>query len=68
MGISVEQKENKGPSKKPVKINEDLHYTLKLYVALKGNGLTISDIANEAIKEYINKNKDIQDILKKNKE
>lgn len=62
------ENEAKGSAKKVIKVNEDIHYTLKLYAALKGKGITISDLANEAIQEYINKNKEIQDLLKKDKE
>lgn len=55
--------------KKPVKINEEYHYALKLYIALKGDSVTISDLVNEAIHDYINKNKEIQDLIKQqNKE
>ncbi|WP_437834436.1 hypothetical protein ACQRXC_29380 (plasmid) [Niallia taxi] len=58
----------KSKPKKPVKINEDYHYALKLYAALKGDSVTISDLVNEAIKDYINNNKEIQDLIKQNKE
>ncbi|MEY8742804.1 hypothetical protein AB9M62_25405 [Bacillales bacterium AN1005] len=59
---------DKPTPKKPVKINEDYHYALKLYAALKGGSVTISDLVNEAIQDFINKNKEIQDLIKQSRD
>ncbi|MDM5335802.1 hypothetical protein QUF84_00630 [Fictibacillus enclensis] len=50
------------PETKVVKINADLHYKLKLYAALEGN-VTITDLINAAVKDYILKT-DIENIIK----
>lgn len=48
---------------KVVKLNVDLRYKLKLYVTKKGKGITITDLVNEAVTQYI-KNSDIEKTIK----
>lgn len=48
-------KKQKAAETKPVKLNADLHYKIKLYAAKQG-GVTITDIVNEAVADYIEKN------------
>ncbi|MGG4263744.1 plasmid partition protein ParG [Peribacillus simplex] len=56
-------KKTKAAETKVVKLNAELHYKLKLYVAKKGTGITITDLVNEAVTQYI-KNSDIEKTLK----
>lgn len=56
-------KKTKAAETKVVKLNADLHYILKLYVAKKGTGITITDLVNEAVTNHI-KNSDIQETIK----
>lgn len=48
-------KKSKAAETKPVKLNADLHYTIKLYAAKEGAGVTITDIVNQAVADYIEK-------------
>ncbi len=43
----------KAPEAKPVKINKDLHQTLKMYTAYGSE--TMLDVVNAAVEEYIEK-------------
>ncbi len=56
-------KKQKATETKPVKLNADLHYKIKLYAAKEGTGVTITDIINEAVSDYIEKN-DIEKTIK----
>lgn len=56
-------KKTKAAETKVVKLNADLHYKLKLYVAKKGTGITITDLVNKAVTQYI-KNSDIEKTIK----
>ena len=50
-------KKKKAAETKVVKVNADLHYTLKTHVALENDGSTITDHINKAVTEYIEKNR-----------
>lgn len=49
-------KKAKGQVYKPVKISEEYHYILKSVVALKNDGMTMTDHANKALEKYIKEN------------
>lgn len=57
-------KKAKSEETKVVKINADLHYKLNLYKAKKGGGVTITDLINQAVSEFIQNNSDIEETLK----
>ncbi|MET1180509.1 plasmid partition protein ParG [Peribacillus simplex] len=59
-------KKTKAVETKVVKLNAELHYKLKLYVAKKGTGITITDLVNEAVTQYIKK-VILNTLLKRNK-
>lgn len=51
---------------KPVKINAQLHYILKLYAAKRM--VTITDLSNEALTEYLKKNIDRASLVNEKKQ
>jgi len=57
-------KKSKAEETKVVKIRSDLHYKLNLYKAKKGNGITITDLINQAVTEFLKNNSDIQETIK----
>ncbi|KIO64279.1 MULTISPECIES: hypothetical protein [Bacillaceae] len=57
------EKEKKVVDTKVVKINADLHYKLNLYKAKKGNSITITDLVNQAVTEYIKNHSEITEAI-----
>lgn len=59
-------KKKKAPDTKVVKLNAELHYKLNLYKATRGAGVTITDLVNQAVIEYIENHEDVKKILNEN--
>lgn len=52
-------KKGKAPETKVVKINAELHQKLNVYKAKRGSDISLTDLINEAVTEYIERHPEI---------